>query len=61
MLLELRLRLVLVLVRLLVRRLRLAVLSLVPAAGEVAAIWTTIGTLNLGADIVVGGLGTGED
>ena len=52
---------VLVLVRLLVRRLRLAILSLVSAAGEVAAIWTTIWALNLSTDVVVGGLTAGKD
>ena len=61
MLLILRLRLELVLVWLLVRRLRLAVLSLVSATGEVAAIWTTVRALNLGTDIFICGLAARED
>ena len=61
MLLVLRLRLILVLVWLLVRWLRLAVLSLVSAAGEVATVWTAVRALNLGTDIVVGGLAARED
>ena len=61
MLLVLRLGLVLVLAWLLVRRLRLAVLSLVSATGEVATIWAAVWTLDLGADIVIGGLTARKD
>ena len=50
-----------VLAWLLVRCLRLAVLSLVSAAGEVATIGAAVRTLDLGADIVVGGLTAGKD
>ena len=45
----------------LVRRLRLAVLSLVSAAGEVATIRAAVWTLDLGADIVISGLTAGKD
>ena len=61
MLLVLRLGLILVLAWLLVRRLRLAVLSLVSAAGEVATIRAAVWTLDLGADIIIGGLTAGKD
>ncbi len=47
---------------LLVRRLRLAVLSLVSTAWEVAAaIWAAVRALNLGTDVVISGLAAGED
>ncbi len=61
MLLELRLGLVRVLVWLLVRRLRLAVLSLISAAGEVAAVWTAVRALDLSTNVVVGSLAAGEN